>query len=766
MAKIRRSAILILVLALFAGTQWAAARDVSADSGFSRPITTIVVDGVSTRSSEAAADLAISFVSLLDTIQGDDLFMLMVTDDATHFVGPHRPSDPAYNQVRADFDAILRWPVTIRSDDLGKALAETYAAMLEERASEGSSIYVLVGDSPHNDFDNLSEGVGPLVSRLAERGWSLSGVSLPGASRSAKSFLWEASSASGGRMVDLATYVGLSAAADKVLGEQARGMLTEIGSRTLSRNGVMSSIASIAPGTSSTSILIFRDSPQGSFQLSDPSGYAISEERTEYRVVESPNAVVWEIQDPVPGHWKVDGSGIDGSVSVWSYSSNSYRIALQTSGAVPLREPSSLTAYVAENDRLVRLEDAQIIARVTTPDGARMKLELLDDGAGADQAAGDGVYSTQLQPLSAAGDYEVELDLSWSDFNHTLTSFASFSAEAYPSVLVDGIEVKDLAPGERTHVADVLVHIDNTPYSVPQEALIPIVNAAPGSEAQVEIVPRSLFGSGPAWEYDVFLTVSEPGTYSVALQLTAEFGGTTFSRLSEMIVLRSGGAEAPVAPPVEKPAAVQPAAVQPVAIQPVAAQPAAPQPAAPQPAVVQPAAVQPVAPAQAAGTIDPAPVDAMGEPASLSWIGLVIVPLLTIVGVGIYFLLQTRPYGYIYGDREERLVDFSALRRNPLVAVFRRSRVEGSELDVPGLENIAFRFSGEAVHVQRGTGDGATVRVNNQPLVDQAVIQDRTWIGARGKLYTFLAQPPGLPAEDVPEEAMPEGGLPEGASAD
>ena len=757
MGKIKRSAILILVLALFAGTQWAAAQDVSADSGFSRPITTIVVDGVSTRSSGAAADLAISFVSLLDTIQSDDLFMLMVTDDATHFVGPHRPSDPAYNQVRADFDAILRWPVTIRSDDLGKALAETYATMIEERASEGSSIYVLVGDSPHNDFDDLSESIGPLVSRMAEQGWSLSGVSLPGASRSAKSFLWEASSASGGRMVDLATYVGLSAAADKVLGLRARGMLTEVGSRTLSRNEIISSVVSIAPGTSSTSILIFRDSPQGSFQLSDPSGFAISEERTDYRVVESPNAVVWEIHDPAPGHWKVDGQGIVGSVSVWSYSSNSYRIALQSSAALPLREPSSLTAYVAENDRLVRLEDAQIIARVTTPDGARMKLELLDDGAGADQIAGDGIYSTPLQPLTAAGDYEVELDLSWSDFNHTLTSFASFSAEAYPSVLVDGIEVKDLAPGERTHVADVLVHIDNTPYSVPQEALIPIVNAAPGSEAQVEIVPRSLFGSGPAWEYDVFLTVSEPGTYSVALQLTAEFGGAMFSRLSEMIVLRSGGAEAPVAvPPVEKPAVAQPAVVQPVAAQ----------PAAPQPATVQTAAVQPVAQAQAAEPIEPTPVDAIGEPASLSWIGLVIVPLLTIVGVGIYFLLQTRPYGYIYGDREERLVDFSALKRNPLVAIFRRSHVEGSELDVPGLENVAFRFSGEAIHVQRGKGDGTTVRVNNQPLVDQAVIQDRTWIGTRGKLYTFLAQPPGLPTEDVPEEAIPDGSLPEGASAD
>ena len=55
---------------------------------------------------------------------------------------------------------------------------------------------------------------------------------------------------------------------------------------------------------------------------------------------------------------------------------------------------------------------------------------------------------------------------------------------------------------------------------------------------------------------------------------------------------------------------------------------------------------------------------------SLQWIALLVLPLLVVAGgLGIYFLLQTRPYGFIYGDREERLVDFSAIRRNPLVAI-------------------------------------------------------------------------------------------------
>ena len=736
MEKARRPAIIILVLALLAGTQWASAQDVSADVSFSRPITTVIVDGFSARSSEDAADLAISFLGLLDTLQGDDLFMLMVTDDATHFVGPYRPTDPAYNKARADFDAILRWPVTIRSDGLDKALIETHAALSEERAAEGSDVYLLVGDSPHNDFNSLSSSIKPIVARMANQGWNVSGVSLPGASNSARSFLDQIASASGGHMVDLTTHVGLTAAAHVVLGQQARGTLTEVGSRTLTPYEIMSSVVSVAPGTSTASIFIFRESEQGSFQLSDPTGFAISEERTVYRVQETPNAVVWEIEDPLPGHWKIDGRGIDGNVSVWDHSSNSYRIVLEPLGTVPLREPATVVAYIAEGDRVVKLGDAQILANVSSPDGSSFKLEMHDDGVGADKAAGDGLYSTQLPALSAAGDYDVEMELYWADFNYSLTSFATFRSEAYPSILVESLDVGELAPGERTHVADVLVHIDSAPYAVPAEALIPVVNAAPGSDVEVELVARSLFGDGPAWDYDVFLTVSEPGTYSIALQLNSEFGGAMFSKLSEMVVLRSAGSPAPVAaPPVERPIAVQPAAVEP-AVQPAAVEPAVP----PVVAVPETDAVTP-------------------EPASLPWVALlVLLPILAVAaGVGISFLVQTRPYGYIYGDRDERLVDFSAIRRDAFAAVFRRSYVRGAELGIPGLENVAFKFSGNEIHVYKDRSSQSTVRVNNQPLIDQVVVQNRTWIGARGKLYTFLTEAPGL---------IEGAGVPEAASAD
>ena len=35
----------------------------------------------------------------------------------------------------------------------------------------------------------------------------------------------------------------------------------------------------------------------------------------------------------------------------------------------------------------------------------------------------------------------------------------------------------------------------------------------------------------------------------------------------------------------------------------------------------------------------------------------------------------------------------------------------------------------------------ATVRVNNQPLIEERIIDDSTWIGTSGRLYNFSTKP-------------------------
>jgi hypothetical protein len=116
--------------------------------------------------------------------------------------------------------------------------------------------------------------------------------------------------------------------------------------------------------------------------------------------------------------------------------------------------------------------------------------------------------------------------------------------------------------------------------------------------------------------------------------------------------------------------------------------------------------------------------------------------LLVVLGAAAsWALTRTKPYGFIYDDQDDPLVDFAAIRRHPVLELLLRGSVKGKELGLPGLEGVVFRFSKGQIQIT-SQGDHPTVRVNNQPLVGQTTIEDRTWIGTGGKLYTFLVSPP------------------------
>ena len=81
--------------------------------------------------------------------------------------------------------------------------------------------------------------------------------------------------------------------------------------------------------------------------------------------------------------------------------------------------------------------------------------------------------------------------------------------------------------------------------------------------------------------------------------------------------------------------------------------------------------------------------------------------------------------------------EIGGLKRRPIMRLLFRSLVRGDETGVPGLEGLRFSFFRDRVGM-RIRPDAATVRVNNQPVVGEATVRDRTWIGTGGRLYSFL----------------------------
>jgi hypothetical protein len=647
---------------------------------------------------------------MLTTLQDDQRFIFINVDDTSQVLGPYRVSDLEYSSIQNEIEARLSWPVEGEGDDLVNALLEAQAVLMRERGAAGSEVYVITGDSPWSDFARLAVTLSPLVNRFREQSWILNGVSLPGSSPEAVEFLDGISASSGGRFFELSVGDRLKDVADAILSQGAMGALSELGSRVLVSSEFMSSVVSIVPGTSETTILLFRENPEGSLKLTNPFGFSVSPlDRTTSQVIEMPNAVIWRLKDPEPGNWRIDARDMRGLVSAWQYSANDYTLVLIPTAPVPLGQPTSMVAYVSEGERAVVLEDVRLYANIKTPDGARIVIEMTDDGAGSDVTAGDGNYTMMLPPLRAEGGYKVELEMVWSKYNHRISALAGFEARVYPELSVDTAGVQDIQPGERTRVATVLVHVEGEPYPVAPEQVTAILNSTVGLEGAVEVVPRRVYGNGPAFEFEVFLTVQENGRYALAFRLGTEYSGRFFTRTTESMLISS-------VPP--------PAPVQEVA-----------------PAVVEVAPV--VTPLRARPSI---PMPALSaSPSVFPWVA-VWVPILVLVvmgGIASYLLTRTRPYGFIYSDDDEPLVDFAAIRRRPIMDLVRRNSISGKELDLPGLEGVVFRFSRGKIQLS-SRADQPTVRVNNQPLIGDAAIENRTWIGTGGRLYTFLVSPPAM----------------------
>ena len=679
----------------------------SAQTSDSRQVVVVVADGDAIRRDDQGVALTRSLVGLIATLRESGSVMFITVDDPYTIVGPFSATDPDFSGALDEVDHRVLVGAGSGAGGLQEAIAEAYGILGGERASSGSSVYLVTGgDSPL--FSRLESRMGQLTSRYNAKGWTINGVNLDGSSDDAVAFLTTLSSETSGGVFELSVADGLRQLADDILAGGAQGSLSEVGQRMLTLNELLTSAVSVAPGTSETTMVLFKESAYGSLRLSNPSGLEASAgDRTASYVVETPHAVIWKLIDPVPGTWRIDARGMEGLISAWAISSNKYRPVLQSMVTVPLDKAANMVAFVADElGGVAMLENARIFANVGTPDGGNFVLEMKDDGIQADSRPNDGYYSATLPPLRIEGGYNVELELSWDSFAHRISSQGAFDAQAFPNLDVTTHSLTDLEPGQRTQIATVAVHVQGEPYPVSVDQLEAILGSPAGVEGRIEIEPRRLFGDGPAWEYNVYFTPVDHGSHTVLFRLEMEYAGRLFAHNSEALAITTVAVPAPQPEPVEAPDPVQQETAQ-----------AAPIPPALVPTIVPPKAEFP-------------------------WV-LLAVPALLLVGVVSvigYLYTRSQPFGYLYNDRDEPLVDFSTIRRGPIARLFFRNSVRGMELSAPGLENIVFKFSGDKIKVENTRHKG-TVRVNNQPLIGQTVIGDKTWIGTGGKLYTFLLAP-------------------------
>ena len=715
------------VIAVLLGWLAASSPVAFAETDSRQAMDVIVVDSSSVRESEQAIPLTLSLIGLLATQQDGSKVVFIDTDGPGEAIGPFAASDSDFANIQSEIAKRLGAESSYAPQSIVEALDEARSILSAHGAPAGSSIYVAMGGNVDFAFDELSYTVAPLVNGIANHGWTINGLSLQADDRRAAQFLDAISRPTGGSVFSLSSGTDLKPLGDHIVGFGAASSVEEFASKTLVDAPLTSSRIPIMPGTEETTLYFFKDSPAGSFQLVNPFGELVPNvDGVTSQVVESENLAIWRLVNPVAGNWKVETVGVEGRISVWGHAANRYDLILRAISPMPIGEPNTLVAYAAQEGRTAVMKGVRMFANITSPDSSVKSHEMFDDGTRGDSRAGDGYYSVVLPSLDMAGSYAVTLSLRWPGFDHEISSDHAFEAQPLPAFYVETGQVRDLVPGEATNIGTVFVHLDGGPYAIDPSAIEIGLAASTENPGTLELVPHRLYGDGSAWQFDMLFTPSDFGSHTLQFSLSIEYDGRTYTEPSSSIAIST-------MPSVSPPVSIVAAAVEPKPAS------AVPPPADPAPAVTTTVLVTSVA-------APPAPQPQAQPQAAFPWL---IVAILVAVAVPVaaavaYFLTRPKPYGYIYTESDDELVDFANLERRPIFRFFYRGLIRGSELNIPGLEGLVFHFMKDRIDV-KSFDEQSTVRVNNQPLIDSATISDKTWIGTGGKLYTFLNSPP--PAE-------------------
>ncbi len=661
-------------------------------------ITVVVADGTGIRQADGSVEMTRSLIALVAALDSDRPIAFIDSERSSQVFGPLNSRDPAFFDMLAGIAAELT-AGSVAGEGLFEAVAEASTLLGLERAGPGSRVLVVLGGESENDFVALVPRLTPLVGRLTEQGFRLDVALTSENDADAALFARRLADVGGGSVIDATAPLSLTAVAGNLLSQAGAG-LDALGESRLANGEVLSLPVNVVPGSVDLQVVVFKDNARGSVRLVDPDG--LDADRTGSNVVISPFVVAWTVREPSAGAWRLEAGGLDGLITVLGGQSNGLTLELESGGPVPLGKPVELVARVAQVGPVDSVADGpELFAHVTSPSGRTLTYLLRDDGVTPDAVAGDLYFSASAAPLLEHGDYAVVLELVWPGASYRVTSQYSIKAQPFPTLDVTPVLESDLVAGERTLVATASVNVDGQPYPVSPSAIRWEFSGTASDGQVAEVVPRAISSAGQGWTFDVYATVAEPGNSALTLRLDLEYVGRSVVHTAGSVVI---SVPAPPIAPVPEQAKVD--------------------------------------------VPDATPVE---ESSSFPWWVLTF-PALVALGLawaGARWLLAAAPVGYLYDDRQKRLVDFSALSRGPLAHLLSRDRVSGRELGVPGLDGITFVFEQGRVAV-RTKRPSTSVRVDSKPLFEEATLGVSNWIGTGGRVYSFLLKPPAPTGEAAP----------------
>ena len=677
-------AVLVTVIALAAVPLTATASEPAEN-----PMTIILIDGSSIRQSEGNIDSVRSILAMIASISTDREVAFIDAERPSTVIGPTALGSTGFAESIAAIDSELISGNTERSD-IFSGLVQANTLIGLERPASGSNVVLITSGSSDENTNSVYKRVLPLVDQLISKSNDFHVITIGSVSDTTNEFAQSLVSRSGGEYFSIQNNSEIYKAVANITSNVTNTNLEEINSSTLTLNDIVSLSVDVLPETKNLQFFVYLENSRGSISLTNPDGLDSSLIDGSY-AIESPYIRSIKIDDPTPGTWLLDANSVNGKFAVWSTSQNELRLTINNSGPVPFNEPSSLVVFASRGSNLIGVEDGKIHAYVTTPEGQTLAYTLNDSGLDSDTVAGDGYFSGAVGPFNSTGIHNVTLELSWNEIEYVLTSESSIDVQHFPSLEINSLLQGDLNLSERTKVATINVNVDGQPYLVQYDDIAWDISSGDSSPGKLEIQANTASVDSQDWIYDVFMTVDSPGQRTVSFALQLEYGGQSYIYTATPLFISS----------------------------------------------IEPPAVQSVV--NEDSRLDQSRVETLQTSQEFPW-WVIVFPVslaVAMLSILINWIIQARPKGFLFNDRNERVIDFANLKRGFFSKLLFKNTISGKELGMVGFESVTFKFTKGKICIESNK-PSASVRVDNKPLSNKTELVDKTWIGVGGKLYSFV----------------------------
>lgn len=96
---------------------------------------------------------------------------------------------------------------------------------------------------------------------------------------------------------------------------------------------------------------------------------------------------------------------------------------------------------------------------------------------------------------------------------------------------------------------------------------------------------------------------------------------------------------------------------------------------------------------------------------------------------------QSEPYGFLLNSDRDFVVDFSTIKRNLIMKIIYKNKLQSSELKKYDLEGFNLQFFEDHIVMSLADKAQSTIRLNGKPISGSAIIQSESSVGFRGKLF-------------------------------